>query len=74
MTRVMTGEHRHPRPIGWDEYVPEATAADRFGVGVSTMRKWRHQGLLPFHTVGTHVFFHPDDLTAFVEGTRQIVR
>jgi len=68
------GDHEHPRHIDWDEYVAEPVAADRLGVGVSTMRKWRHEGLLPFHTVGTHVFFHPDDLTAFIAATRQTVR
>jgi len=68
------GDHGEPRQIDWHEYIPESVAANRLGVGVSTMRKWRHLGLLPFHTVGTHVFFHPDDLTAFIAATRQAVR
>lgn len=54
------------RPIAWDEWVLESRAAEQLGVSVATLRRVRALGELPFTIRATHVYFHPDDLSAWM--------
>jgi len=45
------------------DFVAEADAAERLGVTVRTMARWRADGRIAWRTLpGGHVWYHPDDL------------
>ena len=52
--------------------IKESEAAERFGLQVSTLRRWRWAGCGPrFVKIGAAVRYDPADLDAFIEAGRR---
>ena len=41
-----------------DDFLMQKELAERLNKCVRTIQNWRHQGLLPFKSIGNSIFFH----------------
>jgi Helix-turn-helix domain len=70
-------DHRRGRfipELGENRLLDEHQAAERLGLSVKTLRRWRwlKRGV-PWIRVGAAVRYAPGDLSAFIEANRQAV-
>ena len=54
---------------GW---LNEQQAADHVGRSISTVKRWRREGLIPYCQDGEMVFFKTEDIDAFLESRRVV--
>lgn len=50
-----------------EKFMSAIDAADHLGITVPTLRKWRREGLIPFHRVGSRIYFDRQEIDVAVK-------